>query len=128
MATGSFSSVRVHGLKPLIKAFKDMPDDVAEEFVWELEEAADPVRKEATSLMHSMVNVRPPYDAFRVGVSRTQQTVWIAPLWRRGGGSPRPEMAPHIRKRLERAVEEKRGDVIDKVEQMLDRIADHHGF
>jgi hypothetical protein len=128
MATGSLSSVHVRGLKPLIKAFKDMPEDVAEEFVWELEEAADPVRKRSEDLMHEMVNVRPPYDHFRVGVSKAQSTVWVAPSWRRGGGSPRPEMAPHIRKRMERAVDERRDAVINKIEDMLDRIADHHGF
>lgn len=128
MATGSLSTVRVHGLKPLIGALKNMPEAVEEEFVWELEEAATPASKEATTLMHEMVNVRPPYDHFRVGVSRAQKTVWLAPSWRRGGGSPRPEMAPHIRRRMERAVEQERGHIIDKIEDMLDRIADHHGF
>jgi hypothetical protein len=122
------ASVRVRGLDGLIRALKEFPDDVAEEFVWELEEAADPARKEATTLMHEMVNVEPPYDSFRVGVSRSTKTVWLAPAWRRGGGSPRPEMAPHIRRRMERAVEQEREHIIDKIDDMLDRIADHHGW
>lgn len=118
----------MRGLKELIRALKDFPDEVAEEFVWELEEAADPARAKAQTFMHEMVNVRSPYDSFRIGVSKSAQTVWIAPAWRRGGGSPRPEMAPHIRRRMERAVEEEREHIIDRIDKMLDRIADHHGF
>ena len=90
MANGSLATVRVHGLKPLIRAFKDMPDEVAEEFINDLTEAAEPVRMRSMDLMHSMVNVRRPYDMFRVGVSKAQSSVWVAPAWRRGGGSPRP--------------------------------------
>ena len=121
-------AIHVRGLDDLIRALRDFPDDVAEEFVWELEEAADPARKEATTLMHEMVNVQAPYDSFRVGVSKSQKTVWLAPAWRRGGGSPRPQMAPHIGSRMERAVERERNHIIDKIDHMLDKIADHHGF
>lgn len=125
---GAAASIHVRGLDALIRAFKEMPDEIEEEFIWELEEAADPARKKATVLMHEMVNVRPPYDSMRVGVSKGEKTVWIAPAWRRGGGSPRPEMAPHIQKRMERAVDEERDAVFAKIADMLDRIADHHGF
>ena len=119
---------KVHGLPQLIRAFNGIHDDIVQEFVWELQEAADPARKEATTLVHEMVNVRSPYDRMKVGVAKGEKTVYIAPDWRAGGGSPRPGMAPHLHKRMKRAVDRNRVAVIRKIRQLCDRIADHHGF
>jgi hypothetical protein len=122
-------STRVRGLTELIRAFDGIERDVVRELVDELAEAANPARREATTLMHEMVNVRPPYDSFRIGLSKGEKKVWIAPAWRTTGAfPPRPEMAPHIRKRMKKAVEHNRVAVIKKIREMCDRIADHHGF
>jgi len=125
---GSGASVRVRGLTGLIRAFNGIHKDIVQEFIWELQEAADPAREEATTLVHEMVNVRPPYDRMKVGVARSEKRVYIAPDWRAGGGSPRPEMAPHLRRRMKKAVERNRVAVIKKIREMCDRIADSHGF
>jgi len=119
---------KVHGVRDLIRSLEGLSDDVEEEFVWELEEAADPVRKQSMVNMRSMENVRSPYDLFRIGVAKRDKAVWVQPAWRRGGGSPRPGMAPHIRKRMERALEQEEAQVSDKVDNMIDRLSRKHGF
>jgi hypothetical protein len=125
---GAATSTRVRGLTELIRAFKGIDDDIVREFIDELAEAAEPARKEAVSLVHEMVNVRPPYDRMKIGVSRGEKKVYMAPDWRAGGGNPRPEMAPHLKKRMQKAVDHNRVAVIKKIREMCDRIADDHGF
>jgi len=131
MATGA---IRVHGLKELTRAFKAMPDQVVEEFVWELEEAANPVKMEAQSLAVSEIRNMPPtpfYADMRIGVAKSQGLVYMVPAWRssKGAGRRRPNLADLLMDRaMDPAAEHNENKVIDKIEDMLDRIADSHGF
>lgn len=135
---GASSGVQVIGLDSLIAALRLIPEEIAEEIVWELEEAADPVRKASTEYilsggggfpaMHNMPPT-PVYAAMRIGVSRQEKMVWVAPAWKSSGaGSPRWNIAFEFRGRMEAALEDNTEEVYEKVDKMIDRIATHHGF
>ena len=139
MAGGDFKGVQVRGLKELIRAFRIMPAEIVEEFVWELEEAANPVRlaaqqKAAPVLTWTLgTTAQDVYTAMRVGVSKPLVTVWVVPDLRGGHAhlSPRAKATfiERVQERaLEPALEENTSEVIRKIDDMLDRIATSHGF
>ena len=128
-------AVQVEGLQELIRAFKTMPDDVVEEFTWELLEAAEPVRtaaqSKATTAPSNMVYSR-EWAAMRTGVSRRDTTVWVAPQLR-GRKRIAPASAAAFTKAMQEraldpALEENTARIINRIDDMIDRIADHHGF
>ena len=58
--------------------------------MWELQEAADPVRKLSEQLiLGELVNMprTPAYADMRIGVAKRASTVYVAPEWRRGTGA-----------------------------------------
>lgn len=125
-------AVRVKGQRELIRAFNKMSKDLAQDLIWELEEAADPVRKLSTErILAEMVNMpRTPYYAdMRIGVSRGTGTVYVAPAWRRGtgAGTGRPALAGSFRKRMEAALDAKSNEVERGLEKFIDRLADDWG-
>lgn len=129
-STTGTGAVRVRGLKELQRAFRKMDKDVAQDLVWELQEAADPVRKLSTELiLGELVNMprTPEYADMRIGVSGARGAVYVAPAWRRTGGSPRPSLGASMGKRMEAAVETKAGDVEKRLGDWLDRMADEWG-
>ena len=117
-----------------------MPDQVVEEFTDELAEAANPVKLAAQVLApQSMSGMARPTDSnrawalMRVGVSRRDVTVWVAPDLRRGRRKQSPKQKERFAERmqsraLDPALEQNTQKVIERIEDMLDRIADHHGF
>jgi hypothetical protein len=128
--------VETSGLQGLIRAFQKMSRDVAQDFVWELQEAADPVRKRSTEIILSppstgMRNMprTPFYADMRIGVAKAQGIVYVAPDWHRGSGAGtrRPNLADEFIVRMERALEENSDEVEHGVEKMLDRMADEWG-
>lgn len=122
---------RIEGLNELIRAFNKFDKDLAQDLVFELEEAADPVRKATTQYMlGELANVpaTPEYAAMRIGVSKAQGLVYVAPAWRsRGGSRGRPRFGSSIQKRMERAVQDKASEVEKGMEKFLDRLADDWG-
>lgn len=128
-------AVQVEGLQELIRAFKLMPDDVVEEFTWELLEAAEPVstaaQSKAPTSLRNMVYTR-EWAAMRVGVSRRDTTVWVAPQLRgrrRIAPASAEAFSKGIQERaLDPALEENTEKIIDRIDDMIDRIAEHHGF
>jgi predicted type IV restriction endonuclease len=128
-------AVQVEGLQELIRAFKVMPDDVVEEFTWELLEAAEPVRtaaqSKATTALSNMVYTR-QWSGMRTGVSRRDTTVWVVPSLRgrrRIAPASAAAFAKGIQERaLDPALEENTEKIINRIDDMLDRIAEHHGF
>lgn len=122
----------VKGLAELDRAFKKMDKDLRQDFVHELEEAADQPRELATRKILGELRNMPPtpfYAQQRVGVS-AKTTVYIAPLWRRGSGAPgrgRPNLSGAMRKRMEAAVDESGGKVESAIGDMLDRMANEWG-
>ena len=136
MATGS---VRVRGLKQLTRDFKKMSADIGRDLTWELQEAADPVRKLTEQYIlqggggfPGMRNMPPTsyYSEMRIGVDVGRGVVYVAPAWSSGtgAGSPRPNVAMEFGWRMEGALEDKEDEVFSGVESMLDRMADEFGF
>jgi hypothetical protein len=125
------ATIRVKGLRELDRAFARMSKDLRTDFVWELEEAADPARTLTTQkVLGEMVNMPPtPYYAgMKIGVSAAATTVYIVPSWRRSGsGRGRPNLATAIRKRMEAAVGEKSAEIEKRIGDMLDRMANEWG-
>lgn len=129
--------VHVEGLSELLTTFRVMPVEVSEEITWELEEAADPVRKQSTQFILSGGGGEPAmrnmsatrvYAMMRVGVSRAEKTVYVVPAWRSTGRVHRPNVYREEQRRMEAALEQEREHVYEKVDNMLDRIGHEHGF
>ena len=134
MAKGA---VATKGLKELIRAFNKFDKDLTQDLVWELEEAADPVRKTTEEYIlqggggfPSMRGVaKDPYWAgMRIGVSRSTSSVWVAPAWRSNKGTLQGQiLAMQYRWRMEGAVEDKADEVEKKIGKFLDTLADDWG-
>lgn len=108
-----------------------MSKDVRQDFVWELEEAADPARTLATQKILGEIDNMPPtpfYAGMRIGVSAAETTVYVVPSWKRGGtGRGRPNLAGSMRKRMQAAVNESAPRIEKRIGDMLDRMADEWG-
>ncbi len=128
--------VRIEGLRDLMRAFRVMPVEVAEELKWELEEAVEPVRlaaqAKAPGSMRNMTRTR-EWAAMKTGVSRRDATVWVAPQltggrkkWSQRG---KDNFALRMQtKALDPALKENIGHVTRRIEQFLDRVGNHNGF
>ena len=132
---GSASSIEVEGLPELLRALKGMEKDIAREFKWELEEAANPVKLGAqTKAFGALTNMRfsPEWARMRVGVSSRDVSVWVAPELRGGrGGSPggKAVFKEAIQTRaLNPALAENATKVEKNIDDMVDRIARRNGF
>jgi len=117
-----------------------MPEEVVSEFTDELIEAANPVKLAAqTKAPRSMAGMAKQtasnraWALQRVGFSRRDKTVWVAPDLRRGHRKhtqrQKDSFAREMQKdALDPALAENEDKVRDRIEDMLDRIATHNGF
>ena len=135
MAAGA---IETRGLRELTRAFSKFDKDLVQDMVFELEEAADPARKLSEQIilgggagMAGMENMprTPFYADMRIGVSKGQGLVYVAPAWHRGtgAGTSRPRLAVSFRKRMERAVEDRSKEIEEKMGKWLDTLADDWG-
>lgn len=117
-------TVRVHGLKELQRDFKAMGPQALKDLRAELRQIADPVREEATRLF-SPLGARSA-SGYRVvarmrGVAVEQKfrtTTGLHPEWGR----------VQLGVALIPALERKENEVVEGVEDVLDRLAVKHGF
>jgi len=134
MAKGA---VAVTGLKELVRAFDKFDRDLTNDLGNELTAAADPVRSTAESYvtaggggfsaMRGVVGESAYVSDMRVGFSRPS-TAYVAPLWRSNKGTPQGAvLAAALRRRMERAVEEKSGEIEQRLGDFLDTLADDWG-
>jgi hypothetical protein len=125
---GATRSIKVHGLRELQRDLKKYQSDLAKELRGELKDAAEPVRVEAERLaLQDIRNIGPTWSGMRVGV--TGRMVYVAPKRRRKGGSPRPNLAGLLmEKAMQPALDKHEGDVVNKVEDLIDHLATHYGF
>ena len=129
-------TIRTSGLRELVRAFGKMEKDLQTELTRELQEAAEPVRELATQVilgggagLGAMVNVpqTPTYARMKIGVSG-KGIVYIAPDWRPGGiGTRRPNLGAGELKRMQAAVDDRADAIVDRLDQMLERMADDWG-
>jgi hypothetical protein len=123
-------AVRVVGLRQLERAFRAADRAVASDLKDALEEAAQPVRRDAQSLASSQItNVSPgdPWAGMRIGSSRS--IVYVAPIERSRGRGDSPRRRPKFGTKLmteamEPALERNRENVERRLDRMLDEVAD----
>lgn len=135
MAAGLVGEVEVSGLKELLRACRKMSKDLEQDLVWELEEAAQPVRRLTEQYIlgggggfGEMVGVDSYWASMRLGVSRALGTVWMAPFWRRNAGTPQGQVLKvHFLFRMEGAVEDKGSEIEKRMGDWIDRMADDWG-
>ena len=131
MATGA---VRVRGLKELTRAFKAISKDLSKELNAELREAADPVKQEGEHL--ALTRIRnmprsPEWAGMRIWISKARGVVFMVPAarGRRLRGSSRPNLADLLMERaMEPALAANQGEVVDRVDRLLGRLAGENGF
>lgn len=126
-------AVRVRGLRELTRAFNGMSKDIAQDLVWELEEAADPVRKQAEHLAITRIRnmpASPHWATMRIGVSKAQGLVYMVPFARkRGGSGGRPNLADLLMGRsMEPALEANESEIAERVDHLLARLGDEYDF
>lgn len=117
-----FGGVRVEGLNEFLRVARASEKRVRSDVRAGLREAAEPVRSRAQSLAASNISrLGPRWGAMKVGV--TLNYVYVAPAARRAGGSPRPNLGGLLmQKAMSPALDEKRGEVEDRLEKVLDDI------
>jgi len=131
----------VRGLTELVRSFKVMPELLVEEFVDELEEAARPValagQAKAPTTMSGMgkpSESNRAWSAMRVGIAkRNPAHVWVAPQLRRGhrkqSRTQKDKFAERMQSRaLDPALKENEAKVVERIEDLLDRIGRKEGF
>jgi hypothetical protein len=130
MAQGA---VRVHGLKELVRAFDKFNRDLVHDLGDELEQAGEPVRKAVEEQvspaggMRGVVGQSAYVQHMRIGFSRPS-TAYVAPLWRSNRGTAQGAvLAAAIRRRMDRAVEEKASEVEQRLGHFIDTLADDWG-
>lgn len=117
-------TVRVSGLRQLSRAFRTVDKDLAKELRDELREAARIVSEDATARFQA---INPASAAGFKPRSRTAGA-FVEQSRRRTTGTRGDYGALQMRTALLPALEAKEGEVIDRVERMLDKIGDRAGF
>lgn len=122
------AAVRVRGLKELNRSFGKMSAELKRSLRSELLEAGEPVRVRAEQLAAQEIrNIDPRWSQMRVGA--TSQLVYVAPRARRRTGSSRPNLAGLLLGRaMEPALAEETANVEQRIERLIDHIADGEGF
>lgn len=128
-------AIRVEGLRDLVRAFQVANREVAKDVRVAIEEAGEPIRQQAQALVRSeisgMARSRVPWYSIRTGVERN--TIgYIVPQQRGVSGRAgriaqnkrgRPNLAPLIAEREERARDANTDRVVDEFTDALDRVA-----
>lgn len=125
---GVTGQVRIKGLRELNRALNKVNKGAAKAVRDELKEAAEPVRQTAERLAGVEIrNIGPTWSAMRIG-SRSA-TVYVAPRARNQGGSPRPNLGILLLERaMFPAVAAHEDEIVDRVEDALDRLGASAGF
>lgn len=117
-------TVRVSGLRQLNRAFREVDKALAKELRDELRDAAGIVAEDARSRFQSIS----PSSAAGFKPRARAAGAFVEQSKRRTTGK-RPDFgALQMTRALLPALEAKEGEVIDRVEQMLDRVGDRAGF
>lgn len=121
-------AVKVRGLRELQRDLKLMSADVSKDLRKELRLVADPVRSlAAEKAAGGISHIGARWPRMRVGV--TGRVVYVAPSTRRSVGSPRPNLGGLLMdKAMQPALDELSGEIVQRVEHMLDSLGTSHGF
>lgn len=122
-------AVQVVGLRELIRAFRIANKEVARDIRTAIEQAGEPIRRDAQDLVRTnvsgMARSHIPWWTIRTGVERS--TIgYIVPAQRGVRGRSkrsRPNLAPLIAAQEHAALEANESRVLDEFEQALDEVA-----
>lgn len=120
------SSVRLHGVRELSRAFARADDTLKRELRDGLRDAAEPVRRDAELLARLEIrNIGVPWSRMRSRV--TTRSVWVAPVERgvkSRAAQPRrrPNLAQLLLDEMGTALEHNRDQVADEVEDVLAKV------
>lgn len=116
------SMVKVEGLREFQRACNKAPKDARKEMRKRLKAVGEPVRAEAERLAAGGIsNIGPRWSRMKTG--RTASGVYVAPRARRGGGTPRPNLAPLLLTRaMIPALTNKSEEVVREFEDMIDNL------
>lgn len=128
-------AIRVEGLRELVRAYQVANREMAKDVRVAIEEAGEPIRQEAQQLVRSeisgMARSRVPWWTIRTGVERSS-IGYIVPQQKGVSGRAgrlaqtkrgRPNLAPLIAEREERARDANTDRVVDEFTQALERVA-----
>ena len=116
------STVRVHGLREMSRAFARADKELKKDLRSTLRDVAEPVREEATTrALREIRNIGPAWSQMRTGV--TSHGAYVAPRQRRRGGTKRPNLALLLMERaMQPALDANADEIEDAVGDMLDEI------
>ena len=124
-------TIRVHGLRELNKAFALVDKETKKGLRQELTAVAEPVRVTAETFAQQRIShIGPPRARSwaRMRTGSTTKAVYVAPK-QRTRATKRPKFARLLMERaMEPALERHEHDAVQRVENMLDRVADRNGF
>ena len=124
---GAVGELRIKGLPELERAFAQLRREVLLEIKPTLLELAKPVAADATRRAdHDISNIGGRWDQFRIGV--TPKGVYVAPKYRRRGGSPRRNLGPLLFKQMQDAADAGREGVVKGLDEMIGRAGRNSGF
>lgn len=123
-------AVRIRGLREAQRAFRAADKAVASDLRDALEEAAQPVRRDAQALASSeitKVQQGDPWAGMRIGTGR--DVVYVAPIERSRGRGDSPRRRPKFGTKLmteamEPALARNVENVVNRIDRMLDEVAD----
>jgi hypothetical protein len=128
-------AIRVRGLRELTRDFKRISKDLSKEVRSELADAAKPVGERATEIILSpppegMRNMDEHWAGMRIGVAQGKGVVYVVPASRsrRRKGRARPNVAREFRPRMEQALNDKKDEVTERLDDVLGHLFDRNGF
>jgi hypothetical protein len=112
----------VRGLPELGAAFARMDAGTKKAVRAEIKSAAQPVATKAEGLAVAEIsNIGDRWSRMRVG-SKGGMLAYVAPKARRRGGSPRPNLAPLLKRSMDEALDNSRGEVEQRIETAVDAV------
>lgn len=123
-------TIRIHGLRQLNRAFRDLDKDLAKDVRRELIAAADPVQQTAHGYaLERIRNITEPWARFRIGA--TQTLVYVAPKerGRARGRQRRQNFATLLAERaMEPALADNQQQITARVWAVIERMVRRAGF
>jgi len=119
--------IEIKGQKELERAFLEMRKDVLVGLKPAILELSEVVRAEAQNRARAEIaNIGPRWQQMRIGV--TVRGAYVAPRFRRRGGSPRPNLAGELLDSMQGALEAKAPLVERRFDELITASAATNGF
>ena len=109
-------TIKVEGVERVVAGLKAVDKATKREVRAGIKEAALPVQQRSEELAVSNIrNIGDRWSRMRIG-SRGASLAYVAPRARRRGGSPRPNLAPLLKRQMNTALDDSREEVTAKID------------